>query len=751
MKLQLLQLLLLSVPLSATINATAQEAPLLRAKLQAATSEKQKIPVLQQLSEAYLDPYCTAEKAADSAFYFANQSLKHSISVKDNYAVSHSKILIARSYTQQGKPDKASVFAKQALEGATKDNYPDIRGEAYEELYNELNFYDELEQKTKYLELAVEAYEKKSTPKQLGNILTLASDHYNYIGNNPKALELGERALKISKTVPGMSLTNIYRIMGNNYYTAGLNKKAIDYFLQAARHGELLNKEHELLSYTYNQLAIIYTQLGNNELCLKYLYKALDQAIIIKDKQAIYTAINNISGVLVRTKRYKESESFLTRISSKYPPELKIDRITLKLCFLNNYLAQKNYTKAKQYARELHKITDGSLADMPPLFVFSLNTSFSRYYLAVKDFEKARVYLDKMRAFAEKSEGYNRKKTYYMLAFQIDSTQGNYVKAIENLNRVRVADDSLFDTNKNNEIARLQIEYETEKKDKDIQLKAQDIKLLGKETELQKSKTREAQKLRNIAFGVILLVIGFSALLYRAYRNKQKTNELLHRQQAEITDKNDILSHLLDEKEWLLKEIHHRVKNNLQIVISLLNSQSAYLKSQAAVTAIKDSQRRVQSMSLIHQKLYQSDNPSSINMKNYIGELTYYLKDSFDNGNVEFRQHAVDVNFDVSQVVPIGLILNEAITNSMKYAFSEGENGIINISFTSIGNEGYYELLIADNGKGIHIDLQNTNSLGMSLIQGLSDDLNGTLEVYNDNGAVIKVTFKRNYQIKRDA
>ena len=338
-----------------------------------------------------------------------------------------------------------------------------------------------------------------------------------------------------------------------------------------------------------------------------------------------------------------------------------------------------------------------------------------------------------------------------MLAFQIDSTQGNYVKAIENLNRVRVADDSLFDTNKNNEIARLQIEYETEKKDKDIQLKAQDIKLLGKETELQKSKTREAQKLRNIAFGVILLVIGFSALLYRAYRNKQKTNELLHRQQAEITDKNDILSHLLDEKEWLLKEIHHRVKNNLQIVISLLNSQSAYLKSQAAVTAIKDSQRRVQSMSLIHQKLYQSDNPSSINMKNYIGELTYYLKDSFDNGNVEFRQHAVDVNFDVSQVVPIGLILNEAITNSMKYAFSEGENGIINISFTSIGNEGYYELLIADNGKGIHIDLQNTNSLGMSLIQGLSDDLNGTLEVYNDNGAVIKVTFKRNYQIKRDA
>src|SRR6185369_16726337 len=120
-----------------------------------------------------------------------------------------------------------------------------------------------------------------------------------------------------------------------------------------------------------------------------------------------------------------------------------------------------------------------------------------------------------------------------------------------------------------------------------------------------------------------------------------------------ISRKNEQLQHLLNEKEWLIKEIHHRVKNNLQIVMSLLNSQSAFIDNEPALTAIHDSQHRVHAMSLIHQKLYNADDVSSIDMSFYIRELVSYLSDSFDaSQRVRFEFNIEPLEMDVSQAVP---------------------------------------------------------------------------------------------------
>ncbi len=149
---------------------------------------------------------------------------------------------------------------------------------------------------------------------------------------------------------------------------------------------------------------------------------------------------------------------------------------------------------------------------------------------------------------------------------------------------------------------------------------------------------------------MLIVLIG---LLYNRYRLKQRSNAQLVRKQDEINQQNNQLKKLIDEREWLLREIHHRVKNNLQIVISLLNTQSQYLDSQDAIAAIQNSQHRMHAMSLIHQRLYQTDDLGSIDMKWYISELMGYMRDSFDiKGRILFREDCDRVLMDVVQAVP---------------------------------------------------------------------------------------------------
>ncbi|WP_332368417.1 sensor histidine kinase [Spirosoma telluris] len=160
--------------------------------------------------------------------------------------------------------------------------------------------------------------------------------------------------------------------------------------------------------------------------------------------------------------------------------------------------------------------------------------------------------------------------------------------------------------------------------------------------------------------GLVLLLI-IIALLFNRYLIKQKTNSKLVANQRELDQKNSFLEtlateqdKLLKEKEWLLKEVHHRVKNNLQMVTSLLYSQSVYLQDETAKLAVKDSLRRMQAMALIHQKLYQDENTSSVFMPEYINELIGYLRESFDEGGqITFKQTIEALSLDVAQAIPL--------------------------------------------------------------------------------------------------
>jgi two-component sensor histidine kinase len=215
--------------------------------------------------------------------------------------------------------------------------------------------------------------------------------------------------------------------------------------------------------------------------------------------------------------------------------------------------------------------------------------------------------------------------------------------------------------------------------------------------------------------------------------NRALQSEIAERKRAE-----DRISASLQEKEVLLKEIHHRVKNNLQVISSLLNLQSRSIAHPEALTAFKDSQNRVRSMALIHEKLYQSGDLARIDFAAYIRELTSYLFRVYqsDAAAIQLRINVKDVFLSIETAVPCGLIISELVSNALKYAFPTSKKGEIVIELRP-GPRGAYVLEVRDNGVGFapDVDFRHTSSLGLRIVNILTSQLEGTIELQNNDGA----------------
>lgn len=211
-----------------------------------------------------------------------------------------------------------------------------------------------------------------------------------------------------------------------------------------------------------------------------------------------------------------------------------------------------------------------------------------------------------------------------------------------------------------------------------------------------------------------------------------------------VTARTAELTATLSEKNVLLKEVHHRVKNNLQIIVSLLNLQARNVDDPQTLLLLNDSQSRVRSMALVHEKLYQSEALDRIKFNDYLRELTRFLYGLYwkREGSVEFSVQAEDVELDIETAIPCGLLVNELITNSLKHAFlAESNGGMVQIQF--FAENGNYVLRVTDNGSGFPADseLQQPSSLGMQLVKSLTRQLNGELDISTDHGTIVNITF----------
>jgi PAS domain S-box-containing protein len=200
----------------------------------------------------------------------------------------------------------------------------------------------------------------------------------------------------------------------------------------------------------------------------------------------------------------------------------------------------------------------------------------------------------------------------------------------------------------------------------------------------------------------------------------------------------------LNDKKILLQEIHHRVKNNMQIISSLLNLQTKYLDDEEAINVLKESQNRVRSMAIIHENLYQSKDLMHINCVDYIQSLVFNLFYAYNIEKTQIKPilKIEDISLNIETAVPCGLIISELISNSLKYAFPKGMNGEIVVSLKS-GKE-YYQLCISDNGIGLpdDINFNSIRTLGLLLVNSLIEQIDGKITIHRENGTRYNIIFK---------
>jgi len=344
-----------------------------------------------------------------------------------------------------------------------------------------------------------------------------------------------------------------------------------------------------------------------------------------------------------------------------------------------------------------------------------------------------------------------------LLLYKVDSAQGNLPSAIAYYKRYKAINDSIYSEKNSKQMAALQVQFDTEKRE-------QNIALLTKQSLMQQMTIRQREFQRNVVLGGAVLLVLLLGLGYNRYRLKQRSSRLLEQkqhaleaQQAEINRKNKALEEvlgekdqlleerqgLLVEKDWMLKEIHHRIKNNLQVVSSLLATQSRHLHDPQAVAAIRESQNRVQVMALLHQKLYQADNIGRVNLADYGREIVTYLVESFDRQqSVKTQLALAPVELETTLATPLGLIINEAVTNALKHAFPPPRRGTLTVSLTTLAPQ-LYQLTTTDDGVGLPpgFDLKRSRSLGMVIIKGLSRQIDGQLAVTTADGVQLSLQF----------
>ncbi len=600
-----------------------------------------------------------------------------------------------------------------------------------------------------YLDILEETY-PKAQPDSLQFEILNDLAYYWHTRNLVTALDFTREGLQLASKVKDTLWEGRFQITEGSILLRMEKLDSAEIVLNVAK-----TKVHKSdLAFLNTQLGYVFERRGQLDRAADYAVASLNLGVSLNDKKAIALAYSDLSNLFWKQSKFETGLEYglksLRLFEERNLNDLDYD-FTLYVVG-NNYLALKEYGKAKTYYE--HAITIGER--------YGFYNNLSDVYISLVDLY---AYLNQF-DMAERA-GKNALKYAHFLENnfmvmrswlsigKLQNLQGKYISAIESLHKcIEVATSDFGDEyylsqayetlgkayagNHNyKEAYQAFAEYDilknrifTAEADQRISLLKTEFDVMTKEgtiqlqeTEIKKQRSRQTMVI--IISGLLLLLLFLS---YKAIQNNVRKNKLLQQQNR--------------EKEFLLKEIHHRVKNNLEIVSSLLALQSAEINDPKIVETMQESQNRVHSMSMIHQNLYQGKSLSSIEMKGYFENLANYVLDAYGvEGEVKVLFEMDRLELDVDTAIPIGLIVNELLTNSLKHAFPNKKEGTIRIGLNKKGPQLYMK--VADNGVGnTSFEKMQDTGFGTRLIQLLTQQLDGKIKVTIDKGTLVSFEFQ---------
>ena len=498
----------------------------------------------------------------------------------------------------------------------------------------------------------------------------------------------------LEKIPPSMSLAMAYSNLGNLYFDINKNyRMALEYYLKEL---PLEQNNKTKLANSYTAIACAYISLNKPKKTIEYGLKAIALCDSIESKGYDVFQALSCTGEAYMILKDNESALRLYKRAEKYIGSGNFPGCTGLFNNLTSVLIlQKKYSEALIYAEKAVTSTE----EAGPTNAYLL-----------PDLKSA--YLNYANSYAGLKK-YDKEAEYLRLFIKMDDS-------------IRVMD-------KSTEMQKMETKYETAKKEDQIKLLSADKAL--RNSEINRSRTLNY----SLAGGGLLLALLVTALVF-ANRQKQKNNLALVGQRNLLQSQKDIIEARDKEKELLLRELNHRVKNNLQIVSSLLSLQSDQILDDKSKEAFKDGQSRVEAMSLIHQRLYLGDKFTKIDIQEYLQNLVKSVSNSYgynpENFKLDFDVEKMDI--DVEIAIPLGLIVNEILSNCFKHAFKSIDQPRLQMALQKTGEN--IDLRIADNGAGIPAEMNSgkAGSFGMKMVNSLTEQICGSLKIFNSEGSVFE-------------
>ncbi len=546
-----------------------------------------------------------------------------------------------------------------------------------------------------------------SIKKWLAKVEYRLARNYGMEGKYDTTLLIAEKCRENYESINDLKgLARIYDIFQYVYKRLGDFEKANEYAFKSLKNYEQLEDTRGMASATGKIGSLFYT-LENWGKALEYAQNAYELAKTEKHSSEKAYAARLLADIYVIQDETQKAISFLNEALRVYEELDQKQRIITSLISRGNLqLGEERYEEALQdfeKSREMSKNIGLSYFD----YTMFHNIADAHFFLGNYS-EALKNYQLSIASAKESDIKYVSDKTYERLAITY-SKIGQFDSAFYYQTISKEQGDSLLNAENSEKIAELQTQYETAQK----------------ETVIAQQEEQLTSQRITLWAGLIILLLALSAglILFRLTQKLRKRNE---------------------EKEFLIKEIHHRVKNNLQVLSSLLNIQSRQIKDETALDAVREGQNRVEAMSLIHQKLYMGDNLASIDMGDYLYNLGDTLLDSFgfNEADIQMIYHIDPLRLDVDTAIPLGLIINELVTNSLKYAFPDEQKGKIEITLW-VNDSKQLCLKVSDNGVGIGgaPELKNSTSFGTNLVQILCKRLEGVPEIQKDDGYSTLIKF----------